>query len=79
MKTFQVADAKTHFSTLLKDVGAGHEIAISYGKQREKIAVIVPYTLWKKSKPRKLGTLEGKGTVSFHDDWYMTDEEFLNS
>jgi Arc/MetJ family transcription regulator len=28
---------------------------------------------------RKLGTLKGKGTVTFADDWYMTDEELVNS
>ncbi|GBR75082.1 antitoxin phd, partial [Candidatus Termititenax aidoneus] len=32
MKTFPVAEAKTHFSALLKDVEKGEEIAISYGR-----------------------------------------------
>ena len=32
--------------------------------------VIVPRT-------RKLGTLEGKGTVSFAEDWSMSDEELI--
>jgi antitoxin (DNA-binding transcriptional repressor) of toxin-antitoxin stability system len=58
MKTIQVSDAETHFSTLLRDVGAGKEIAISYGKQKEKIAVIVPYSAWKKTKKRELGTIK---------------------
>jgi antitoxin (DNA-binding transcriptional repressor) of toxin-antitoxin stability system len=79
MKTLQVAEAKTHFSTLLRDVGAGNEIAISYGKQKEKIAVVVPYNTWKKTKKRELGTLKGKGTVKFPGDWYMTDAELLIS
>ena len=26
---------------------------------------------------RKLGTLEGKATVSFSEDWHMNDEELL--
>lgn len=28
-------------------------------------------------KARKLGTLEGKGTVSFAKDWSMSDEELI--
>ena len=28
-------------------------------------------------KIRKLGTLEGKGTVAFSDDWNMSDEELI--
>ena len=28
-------------------------------------------------KTRKLGTLEGKGTVSFAENWSMSDEELL--
>ncbi|MCM1183676.1 MAG: hypothetical protein NC337_09910 [Roseburia sp.] len=28
-------------------------------------------------KTRKLGTLEGKGTVSFAEDWSMSDEELI--
>lgn len=27
--------------------------------------------------PRRLGTLEGLATVSFAEDWKMSDEEFL--
>lgn len=78
MKTLQVAEAKTHFSTVLKDVEAGNEIAISYGKRKETIAVIVPYEAWKKSRKRELGTLKGKGTVKFSKDWYITDDELMS-
>lgn len=28
-------------------------------------------------KTRKLGTLEGKGTVSFAEDWNISDEELV--
>ncbi|MCL2792657.1 MAG: type II toxin-antitoxin system Phd/YefM family antitoxin [Spirochaetaceae bacterium] len=41
MKTLQ--SAKAHFSSVLKDVEAGNEIAITYGKKKQTIAVIVPY------------------------------------
>jgi len=78
MKTMQSAEAKTHFSSVLKDVEAGNEVAISYGRKKETIAVIIPYEKWKKSQKRQLGTLEGKMSVTFSNDFSMTDEELLN-
>jgi antitoxin (DNA-binding transcriptional repressor) of toxin-antitoxin stability system len=58
MKTVSLAEAKTHFSAVLKDVGLGNEVAITYGRKKETIAVIIPYKTWKKSKKRQLGTLK---------------------
>ena len=78
MKTMQSANAKTHFSSVLKDVEAGNEIAITYGKKKQAIAVIIPYEKWKKNQKRKLGTLEGKMSVVFSDDFAMTDEELVD-
>jgi len=75
MKTLQSTEVKTHFSSILKDVEAGNEIAITYGKKRKTIAVIIPYEKWKKSQKRQLGTLEGKMSVEFAKDFSMTDEE----
>jgi antitoxin (DNA-binding transcriptional repressor) of toxin-antitoxin stability system len=79
MKTLPVAEVKTHLSALLKEVEIGNEIAISYGKKKETIAVIIPYETYKKSKKRKLGTLKGKMNVIFKEDFSMTDVELLNS
>jgi len=73
MKTMQVAQAKTHFSSMLKEVEAGNEVGITYGKRHETVAVIIPFEDWKKNKKRVLGTLQGKATVTFANDWYMTD------
>jgi antitoxin (DNA-binding transcriptional repressor) of toxin-antitoxin stability system len=78
MKTLSLAEAKTHFSSILKDVGSGNEVAISYGRKKETIAVIIPYETWKKSKKRRLGVLEGTATVKFSKDFSMTDEELIN-
>jgi prevent-host-death family protein len=78
MKVMQSAEAKAQFSSVLRDVQSGNEIAISYGKAKETIAVIIPYEQWKKSKKRQLGTLEGKMSVSFAKDFAMTDEELIN-
>jgi prevent-host-death family protein len=78
MKTLQSAEAKAHFSSILKDVEAGNEVAIAYGRKKRTVAVIIPYEQWKKSKKRQLGTLEGKMTVNFPDNFSMTDEELIN-
>ena len=78
MKTLQSAEAKTHFSSVLKDVEAGNEVAISFGKKKENIAVIIPYEKWKKNQKRQLGTLEGKMSVKFSRNFSMTDEELLS-
>ena len=79
MKTLQTAEAKTHFSSIMKDIQAGNEVAIVYGRKKEAVAVIIPYEKWKKSQKRQLGTLEGKVSVEFAEDFAMTDEELINS
>lgn len=79
MKTLPVAEVRTNFSALLKEVELGHEIGISFGRKKETIAVIVPIGEYKKIKTRKLGTLEGKVQVEFDDNWAITDEELINS
>ena len=77
MKILSLSEAKTQFSAVIKDVEAGNEIAVSYGKKRETIAVIVPYESWKKLKKRTLGSLKHKGKIAFGNDFHITDEEFL--
>ena len=78
MKTIESAKAKAHFSSILRDIEAGNEVAISYGRKKKKIAVIIPYEKWKKNQKRQLGTLEGKMSVVFAEDFVMTDEELIN-
>ena len=77
MKTMPLAKAKTNFSSVIKDIQSGSEIAITYGKKKQMIAVIIPYEKWKTNQKRQLGTLEGKISVEFADDFAMTDEELL--
>ncbi|MDR1873869.1 MAG: type II toxin-antitoxin system Phd/YefM family antitoxin [Synergistaceae bacterium] len=78
MKTLSLAEAETSFSSVIKEVVSGTEIAVSYGKREETVAVIVPYEKWKKSRVRQLGTLEGKMTAEFADEFEMTDEELIS-
>jgi antitoxin (DNA-binding transcriptional repressor) of toxin-antitoxin stability system len=76
MKVMSVGEFKTNFSQALKSVQAGEEIGISYGKNKEIVARLVPKLSIKKTK-RKLGILEGKCKVKFGADFKMTEEEFL--
>ncbi len=77
MKTLPLAEVKTHLSSLLKEVETGSEIAISFGKKRETIAVIVPYKEYKRSKKRRLGMLKGKMKVIFEKDFSIRDKDFI--
>jgi prevent-host-death family protein len=74
MKTYSVAEFKAQLSEILDIVQEGEQVAISYGRKKEVVAVLSPQP---KKKPIKLGVLEGKGSVVFSDDWAMTEEEFL--
>jgi len=49
MKILPVAEVRSHFSSLLKEVESGEEIGISFGKRKETIAVIVPIQEYKKA------------------------------
>ena len=76
MNIMTVGEFKTHFSRALKMVQAGEEIAISYGKNKEIVARLVPKSPAKKSK-RKLGLWDSKGKVKFNAGFKMTEKEFL--
>ena len=77
MTSYQIAEAKSRFSEVIKAVEQGDEILITRGSRKEEVAVIVPVDEWRKKKERKLGALKGKMTVLFSDDWEMTDEELI--
>jgi len=79
IKTLQVADLKANFSEILEDVKRGEEITISYGRKKEKIALIVPYSKYKKNMNRRLGILEGEAGYEISENFKFTDEEFLQS
>lgn len=79
MKTLPVAEVRSHFSSILKEVEQGNEVGISFGQKRVTIAVIVPFETYKKMSARRLGTLEGKASVEFRGEWSITDEDLLNA
>ena len=78
MKVLAVGDFKTHFSEVLEEVKQGEEFVVCYGRKKEKVAVLIPFEKYNK-KPVKLGVLEGIASYKFHDDFDMTDEEFIGS
>ena len=79
MKTLAIGEFKTHFSAVLAEIKTGHAVAVSYGKSRKKLAVLMPYDHYHKSSGRKLGILTSKGTCKVNEDFLISEEELLNS
>jgi prevent-host-death family protein len=80
MQTLTVGEFKANFSEVLRNVQNGQEVVISYGKKKEKIAVLMPYDQVKPKADRPLGLLRGKAGFKIRDGFKMTaDEEFLLS
>jgi prevent-host-death family protein len=79
MKSIAVGEFKAQFSSVIKELQEGHPIAITYGKKRTKLAVLVPYDQFVKSAERQIGVLQGKASYVIHDDFTITDEAFLTA
>lgn len=79
MQSVQVAHLKTHFSDILKSIKSdGEKFVIEYGKQHEKIAMLVPYDKSLEIEgERKFGVGKEKGSFTIKEDFSMSDEEFL--
>ena len=78
MKTMQVGELKAKFSAVIEEVRNGEEVVISYGKKKENVAVIIPYSKFTQSNRIKLGILKGQAHVTFAKDFKMGPEELLN-
>jgi prevent-host-death family protein len=79
METLGLSSVRNDFAELIARVEKGDEIAIAHDGGNEAVAVIVPFTAWKKKPQRKLGSLRQQGPVYFADDFLMSDDELLNS
>ena len=77
MKTLPVGEFKTHFSDVIDDVRAGEEVVITYGKKKEQVAVLIPYSSYKKRNQIKLGLLKDKG-YTIKNNFEMTEEELID-
>ena len=79
MQTLTVGELKTGFSEVLKKIRSGEEIVISYGKKREKVAVLIPYSTYASTPERSLGLLKNRAECIIHDDFEISEEEMLAS
>ena len=78
MQTMTVGHFKAHFSHVLDLVQQGEDVVISYGKKKEKIAVLVPFDRYGGRPPRTLGILAGKASFSIPGDFKLSDDELLS-
>jgi len=79
MESVSVGELKARFSEILERVRGGEEIVISFGRQRRRAAVLVPYDRYAAKGVRKLGPLVGRGKCLIHEDFQLTDEELLTT
>jgi antitoxin (DNA-binding transcriptional repressor) of toxin-antitoxin stability system len=77
MQTMTVGEVKAHFSEVLELVQKGEDVVISFGKKKEKIAVLVPFVSYQGKPQRQLGLLAGKATFTLKDDFAVNDDELL--
>ena len=74
-----VDEFKKNISEALEIIKQGEEITISSGKEKENIAVLLPFDMYiKDHKKRKLGILESRASYSIKKDFEMSDEELLS-
>ncbi|HIJ87187.1 MAG TPA: type II toxin-antitoxin system Phd/YefM family antitoxin [Desulfuromonadales bacterium] len=78
MQTMTVGHFKSHFSQVIDFVQRGEDVVISYGKKKEKIAVLVPYDRYDGKPQRILGLLADKATFAITADFRITDDELLS-
>lgn len=77
MKTIPVGELKAHFSQVVEEVKNGEEVVVSYGKKHENVAVLIPYSTYRKKNRIRLGLLKDQGSAEFGDDFKMTAEELI--
>lgn len=78
MTQLTVGQFKAKFSEVLSKVLQGESIGITYGKNKKKVAALVPYKKFVKTNSVKLGLFEGKASFKINKGFKMTEEEFLS-
>lgn len=79
MRTLAIGEFKSRFSSVLADIKSGHPVAVTYGKSRRRLAVLLPYARYHRTSTRRLGLLENKAKCTVKKDFAMSDEEFVKS
>lgn len=75
-KTVTVAEFKAKFSEMVKAVNNGHEIAVTYGRNKKVVGYFVSEPKTPQQK-RRLNRLSHSSFCIDTDHWEMTEEEFL--
>ncbi|MBL8025321.1 MAG: type II toxin-antitoxin system Phd/YefM family antitoxin [Fibrobacteres bacterium] len=76
MKTLSVSDIKTNFSEVIQNIKTGEQYTVEFGRRHEKIAVILPYSHYKKKNKLKFGLMADRKIV-MSDDFSISNDEFL--
>ena len=79
MQTITAGHFKAHFYEVFELVQHGEDVVISYGKKKDKIAVLVPFDRYGGKARRTLGLLAGKASFSISADFKISDDELLTS
>jgi antitoxin (DNA-binding transcriptional repressor) of toxin-antitoxin stability system len=80
MKTMTVGELKAHFSEVLEHLAkTGEPVAISFGKKKQKIAAVIPYSQLQQHAERELGVMKEHARCVIHDDFALSDEEMLGA
>ncbi len=79
MQTLTIGELKASFSEVLKKIRSGQKIVVSYGKKREKVAVIIPYSDYASKPERCIGLLKDRAGCIIHDDFEISEKEMLAS
>ena len=79
MDQLTVGEFKAKFSEVLQKVQQGTSFGVTYGKNKKKVAALVPYKKYMKKPQFKLGLLEDKASFKISSDFKLTDEELLRS
>lgn len=78
MKTMTVAQLKSQFSAVIGDLREGRQVAITYGRNKELLATIVPQS--KMVQPDysiKVGDLAAAGWTYKLNNFEISDEQLL--
>lgn len=79
MLIVSVSTLKNHFSSILKKVQLGEEVAIAFGRKKEILAYIVPKQFRDAQPPRPVGLLDGKVKMSIPGNFKMSEAELTGS
>ena len=54
------------------------EVVVSYGKKHENVAVLIPYSKYRKRNGIRFGLLQERGSAKFSEDFEMEPEELTS-